>query len=816
MDIRIDLAGEWVLENSHFSVPAEVPGDTHSALLKAGKIPDPYWGTNELDIQHLGRVDWEYSRSFLVAPELLESPSVYLNIDQLDTVATVYINDRKAGSTNNAFLRYRFEIKHLLSGGENSIRIVIQSPENVALAERARLPYPAPHNNSPVQSPGRNLIRKPQCHGGWDWGICMMVSAVGPDIYIEATSVARIESVQCRQVHAADHVEVTIVSEIHAVKDGTTPLSIQFGEMSVSTSVDLQRGSTIIEHTFQVDSPRLWWPNGYGEQFLYPLIVSVGGSSIQKRIGLRQLEVHHEADAHGYSMTLWVNNLPVFCKGANWIPADAFPQRQTRSVIKDLLESARSANMNMIRVWGGGQYESDYFYDLCDELGLLIWQDFMFACSVYPATPAFLDLARREAEYQVKRLQCHPSLALWCGNNENLGALNWYKETRENRDRYVVDYDRLNEGVLGKTIRELDPTRVFWPSSPCGGPNDYSDCWHDDTRGDMHYWSVWFEDKPFEAVHDIKPRFCSEFGFQSFPSLETVRTYAAPDQWNVTSPVLEHHQRSESGNTTIIRFFARYFRMPNGFENFLYLSQVQQAVAIKTAIEHFRRIRPVCMGAVYWQLNDLWPVCSWSSLEYGGKWKLLHYAAKRFFAPLLISAAPTDDNGLAVWVNQDGGSEQSGKAVIQVVSLTGEIRKTIEEAIVIPANNAICIGRFPIEDLTDDTSNTFLYLRLEVGEVQITNDHLFAAYKNYGLLRTEIELDISAADDGLIYVTARSMYPAFWVTLSARNIRGEFDDNGFLLLPSQPKTVAFRPKQDVSLEQFRSSLSVTHLRDTYE
>lgn len=816
MDIRIDLAGEWTLGNPHFSIPAEVPGDTHSALLKAGKIPDPYWGTNELDIQHLGRVDWEYSRAFTVAPELLERPSVYLNIDQLDTIATVYINDREAGRTDNAFLRYRLEIKHLLRSGENSIRIEIQSPENAALAERARLPYPAPHNNSPVQSPGRNLIRKPQCHGGWDWGICMMVSAIGPGLYIEATSAARVESVQCRQLHSTDHVEVTIASEIHAVKGGATPLTIQFGELSMSRSVDLRPGSNLIEHAFRVENPRLWWPNGYGEQFLYPLVVTAGGSSMRKRIGLRRLQVRHEADAHGYSMALWINNLPIFCKGANWIPADAFPQRQTRSAIKDLLESARSANMNMIRVWGGGQYESDDFYDLCDELGLLVWQDFMFACSVYPATPAFLDLTRREAEYQVKRLQCHPSLALWCGNNENLGALNWYRETRENRDRYVVDYDRLNEGVLGRTVRELDPDRVFWPSSPCGGPNDYSDCWHDDTRGDMHYWSVWFEDKPFEAVHDISPRFCSEFGFQSFPSLETVRTYASPDQWNVTSPVLEHHQRSEAGNTTIIRFFSRYFRMPDGFENFLYLSQVQQAVAMKTAIEHFRRIRPVCMGAVYWQLNDLWPVCSWSSLEYGGKWKLLHYAAKRFFAPLLISAAPADSNGLAVWVNQDGGVEQTGRAIIEVMSLTGEITKTIEEPITIPANAALCIRHFSISDLTEDISKTFLSLRLEADGAEVTNEYLFTAFKKYDLARTEIALDVSSPADGLFSVTARSSCPAFWVTLSAKNIRGEFDDNGFLLIPCRPKTVTFHSKQEVSLDDFRSSLSVTHLRNTYE
>ena len=294
----------------------------------------------------------------------------------------------------------------------------------------------------------------------------------------------------------------------------------------------------------------------------------------------------------------------------------------------------------------------------------MIWHDMMFSCALYPSTPGFLANVEREIRHQVKRLRDHPCIALWCGNNEDVGALTWYPESRKNRDRYIVDYDRLNEGVIGRVVDECDPTRTFWPSSPSAGRGDYSDNWHDDRRGDMHYWSVWHESKAFSAYYEVSPRFCSEFGYQSFPSVELARGYCPPGQMNVTSPVMEHHQRHGRGNALIVEMFTRYFRMPEGFENFVYLSQVQQALAIKTAVEHWRHLRPTCMGTLYWQLNDNWPVCSWSSLEYGGKWKLLHHAARRFYAPTIVSAFQRPDRTVEVWLTSD--TLQSQKAAVTV------------------------------------------------------------------------------------------------------------------------------------------------------
>jgi beta-mannosidase len=814
MTTKIDLAGEWMLSADSVSVRASVPGDTHSALLASKIIPDPYWGDQELSIQEYGRKDWTYERTFAVTLADMENDSVFLVADKIDTVATVYINNVLVGRTKSAFIGYRFEVKHALVVGLNHVIIKFESPEKAAYAESLKLPYPAPHNISHVQSPHRNLIRKPQCHAGWDWGLCMMVSGIGGNIYLECFSLARIESVRTFQVHHSGAVEVTVLCEVFSPLGGSANLSIQLGDSRNESGIELQPGNNHFERTIRVSNPLLWWPNGYGPQPLYPLDVQVGDSIIHKRIGLRTLEVAHEDDACGHSMTVIVNHVPVFCKGASWIPADGFPQRQTRAVIGDLLDSAVSANMNMIRVWGGGQYESEEFYDLCDAKGLLIWQDFMFACSVYPSTDGFLDLVRLEAEYQVKRLQGHPCLALWCGNNENIGALNWYPESRANRDRYIVDYDRLNEGVLGNAVRTLDPGRLFWPSSPCGGPGDYSDCWHDDRRGDMHYWSVWFESKPFEAVQEVRPRFCSEFGYQSFPSIETISSYASQDQWNLTSPVMEHHQRSDGGNARIIECIARYFRMPGEFKQFIYLSQVLQAMAIKISVEHFRRIRPVCMGAIYWQLNDLWPVCSWSSLEYGGKWKLLHYAAKRFFAPLLVSILQTKDDKIQIWVNQDGGEHVSGEVLVRIIRFTGQIEQAIRLPASIPPNGVAHIHQFPLEQLAVDANRAFLSVELRANGIVSRNEHFFAPYKKCVLEHADISVRVEEIAS-CFSIIVQSDKPAFWVTLSAGIIRGEFDDNGFLLLPGEPRTIVFTPKEKTSLAIFEQQLSWTHIRETY-
>ena len=815
--LTIPLEGTWQLhcKEREISINAEVPGDNHSALLAAGLIEDPYWAADELKAFWAGEVDWAYERQFEVSAEFLREASIFLNCDSIDTVAAVFINGKKVGDTRNAFVRYRFEVKEYLQVGVNTVRIEIESPDKAALAESKKVPYPIPHTEWPYTAKHRNFIRKCQCHAGWDWGPRLLVSGIYGRIYLGAASQGRIENVTTDQEHGADGVTVTVHCEVVAAQAGETDFRIELDGQVVETRVTLVPGSNRLCTTVHISKPKLWWPNGYGVQHLYDLAVSAGGDTVKKSLGLRTIEVVHGEDEHGSAMVFVVNGVPVFCKGANWIPCDAFPQCQSREVMAELLTSAVQAHMNMIRVWGGGQYESDEFYDLCDEKGLLIWHDFMFACALYPATPEFLGLVRQEAEYQVQRLRDHASIALWCGNNEDLGALGWYPESRANRDRYLVDYDRLNEGVLGNTARALDPTRIFWPSSPCGGPGDYSDCWHDDTRGDMHAWGVWHEGKSFETYLDITPRFCSEFGYQSFPSMETVRSYAPEDQRNVTSPVMEHHQRNPGGNTRITENFARYFRFPEGFANFVFLSQIQQALAIKTAVEHFRRSRPVCMGAVYWQLNDNWPVCSWSSLEYGGKWKVLHYAAQRFYAPLLVSAVETKAGDIEVWGNNDRLEPVSGKLSLRVMDFSGKILRTEQFDASIGAASATRLAHYPVTELAADLTSVFLAMEFTTTDGMVRNNHFFCEYKKCELLKPEIIAEVSGQADKLS-VTLSAKHPAFWVNLEVSGIPGIFEDNGFTLLPGEPRTVSFIPKKPgVSLDKFQKLLTVESLRSTY-
>ena len=634
----LDLAGEWRLRDDAGNVadcPMPVPGDVHSALLAAGIIPDPYYAENEEAVRWVGQTGWTLERRVNAAADWLDAPSIYLNADVLDTLCELRINGHVVGRTENRFRRHRFEVREFLRPGENHLSLCFRSAEEEMRTRAAALPYPVPFSTHGQKIPHWNLLRKPMCHAGWDWGIALPAVAVAGDLSLRATHHARIEHVCCRQHHDDDggcRVEVRV--EAHAPVAGDLAWRVEFDGVTHECTARMQSGANEFSTTLRVDHPRRWWPNGLGEQPLYDLRVTVGDESVDKRLGLRRLEIKNAPDAVGRPLTVCVNGVDVFCKGANWIPTDALPARQTADRARGLIRSAKAAHMNMLRVWGGGQYEDDAFYEACDEHGLLVWQDFMFACALYPAGDAFLDEVRREIVYQVKRLRDHACVALWCGDNENIGALTWFDEPRANRDRYLLDWDRLNT-VRAEAARLADDTRLYWPSSPCAGPGDFSDTFHADGKGDMHYWAVWHEGKGFDAYHAVRPRFCSEFGYQSFPSLATVQTYCPPTERNITAPAMEFHQRNDAGNRRIVEMFTRYFRMPAGFAETLYLSQVQQAVAIKTAVEWWRTLRPECMGTLYWQLNDVWPVASWSSLEYGGKWKQLHHHARRFYAPVM-------------------------------------------------------------------------------------------------------------------------------------------------------------------------------------
>ncbi|WP_455383055.1 glycoside hydrolase family 2 protein, partial [Salinispira pacifica] len=517
---HIDLKGTWSLRLSPSSAatldipkdfdrsatyPVQVPGDNLSALITAGTVPDPYVGDSELEVQWVGRADWIFERELSVPESLLHEPEVYLAFESLDTIADVFVNGAKAGASDNMFVRRRYAVKKLLRPGRNGIEVHFHSAEAEAMRRAKRLTYPIPHTEYPIQSPHRNLLRKVQCHSGWDWGPCLMVCGIYGAVEIGAGS-GVIEYVMPRLSRSGTRWTVLVAVEYRSAVDGLIELAAEVAGAQKRATAEVRKGLNSWELRLNVDSPELWWPAGYGGQPLYELTVTAGEAEVRRRIGFRTVSVRAVDDRLGRSMTVRVNDRDIFCKGANWIPMDALPVRHTAERYEQLLGDVTAANMNMVRVWGGGQYENDAFYEICDRKGILLWHDMMFSCSLYPSDRWFLDSVREEIAHQVKRLMHHASIALWCGNNEDVGAMTWFDVSRNDPGRYLVDYDRLNEGVVGNTIREIDPGRPWWPSSPSAGPDDFTDCWHISGRGDMHFWSVWHEGKPFSAYREVTPR----------------------------------------------------------------------------------------------------------------------------------------------------------------------------------------------------------------------------------------------------------------------------------------------------------------------
>ncbi len=813
-----DLSGVWQLDSAALArpLPAAVPGDAALTLLEHRIIPDPFDSCNETAIQWIGETDWEYTTAFPVDAAVRQAETVLLHFDSIDTVADVYLNDHWLGRCENMFRSYEFEVHSLLCAGHNRLKVCIQAPAAAAreAAARQRLPMP----DSPLQSIRHlNLLRKMQCQAGWDWGVSVPTGGIYGQVYLLAVATAKLDAVTHRQIHSDRHCRVEVTAHLTACAGGTLAVDFRFDGQSCRRTLDVQPGPVTATAAFELADPRLWYPAGYGEPALYRLEVAGPANRIVQHIGLRRLELRNEPDEHGISMVFRINGIDIFAKGADWIPADAFPGRHTPERYEMLLESARQANMNMIRVWGGGRYEDDCFYELCDRKGLLVWQDMMFACALYPSDEEFLVNVQAEVAYQVKRLQHHPSLALWCGDNEVIGAINWYDVSRQNYAAYLVNYDRLNREIA-RIVNAADPDRVFWPSSPCGGPGRFNDGWHDDSSGDMHYWEVWHGGKDFGSYHEVKPRFCSEFGFQSFPSLETVRRFAEPSQFNVFSPVMDHHQKCPRGNGAIIAMFANYFRMPDRFEHFLYLSQLQQALAIKTAVEYWRSTRPVCMGTLYWQLNDNWPVASWSSLEYSGSWKQLHYHARRFYQPLLGLAfvdrqgnwqvrAVSDLPAIKRLVLQSTAYDFNGR-------LVGEERFSVELA----APGSVELQTIPAAELPQQV---FFELQTDGYDAdgrlvdRHSNTIFPVPYKRCDLapsqIRTEIKMHAARLS---VELTADA--PAFFVHLEPGACGGRFSDSSFTLLPGRAVTVDYFPfGPPPTADELRRELRVTHLRETY-
>ena len=824
---QLDLTGSWTLRRvgQKKTIPATVPGCVHTDLLAAGEIENPFHRDNEERVQWVGETDWIYERSF----DWEETPAelqVLLRCEGLDTLATVYVNDMEVGRADNMYRTWEFDVRHVVCPGRNRIAIRFDSAINHITEKNAGRKVPG--WSAPHEPRGRAWIRKEPCNFGWDWGPVLVTAGIWRQIGIVAFDTARLADIVVSQDHGKAGTVGLDVAVTAEVLDPAAPLEAMIrvsykGGVIGSARAKLAAGAASARLT--VKNPQLWWPNGMGEQPLYEVTVELcrGRAVIDqatRRVGLRTLRLDRHADEWGESFQFVVNGVPFFAKGANWIPADAFVTRLTRVEYARLIKAAAVANMNMLRCWGGGIYENDAFYDLCDEYGLCVWQDFMFACSTYPAFDAgWMANVKVEAEQNVRRLRHHASLALWCGNNELEQGL--IGDVWDDRRMSWEDYRKLFDVLLPAVVQQLDPDRDYWPCSPHTPPPGERKDFNDPTRGDGHLWSVWHGRQPFEWYRTAYHRFCSEFGFQSFPEPRMVDTFTAEEDRNVTSYVMEKHQRSGIGNTVIMQYMLDWYRMPVGFDNALWLSQIQQGMSIKYAVEHWRRNRPRCMGALYWQLNDCWPVASWASVDYSGRWKSLHYLARRFYAPLLVSGLENPEDG-TVEIHLGNDNLRAFKGVIQwrVMQVDGTLLRDGSKKIRVEANSTALQATLKLADLLKKHGPRDLLVWLvaqdEQGSQVSWNLVSFCRPKHMELLPPRIRIEIRPWDDNSYAVTLTAKHPALWTWLTLDGLDAKYDDNFICIEPERPVRVRVTPAARMKLEPFRQALCVRSIRDTYQ
>ncbi|MEO7414768.1 MAG: glycoside hydrolase family 2 protein [Opitutaceae bacterium] len=801
-------------------LPAVVPGCVHTDLRRAEKIPDPFWGNNEADLQWIEHRDWEYRSTFTVPKGFLEDEEAELVADGLDTVATVRLNGQEIGRTDNMFIGHRWPIKSLLRAGANELTIRFGSAMKYLNTHRTDH-QPKEFNDSVGRC---QVIRKEQCQFGWDWGPRLVTAGIWRDLRLESWSGNRLEGVRVQQTHADGAVTLQLTAELVRPE----PKALCRWRLSLgSVRVGEGTGSKV-----RIEHPQLWWPNGQGEQPLYTLEVEVLAADgvvrgrWLRRLGLRTLQLDRHADAAGETFQFVVNGRAIFAKGANWIPAHSFVAGLTRENYARDLRSAAEANMNMLRVWGGGIYESEDFYDLCDELGLLVWQDFMFACSIYPADRAFQRSVECEAEQQVRRLRHRASLALWCGNNE-IEQLN-----AELLQQPVLrrNYDAIFHRILPKVVQSCDGATPYWPSSQYRGDGDNTPQ-AGEKRGDTHFWEVWHSRKPVKDYEKWRFRFCSEFGMQSYCSPETQATFCPADDGNVFGAAMENHQKNRGGNQVILDYVSRRYRFPKSQEALIYLSQLNQAYCMQTGVEHYRRQMPHCMGALYWQLNDCWPVASWSSIEFTGRWRALQHVARRFFAPALVSAhVPGDESSgignyrhssvdeVHLYTVYDRPEKAEGLLRWDLFHVDGRVLLTGKKSVVLRYGESTRQKTLGLAKLLAQHSRDRVFLRiaLEIGDQRVSEDSVFLTPPRFITLppaRTRAVIKLANPKRATITFTSPVFQHRF--TFDFPGVPHRSNDNYFELFPREARTieVAFRRAQ--TLSRLERVLTHQSLVDTY-
>ncbi|OPJ63541.1 beta-mannosidase [Clostridium oryzae] len=799
----INLNGIWSMQTLPEGevLNGKVPGSVLNDLLTNKKIEDPFWRDNEKDVKKLFYNDYSYTKEFEISKANLAYDNLELVCYGLDTLAEIYLNGTLLSETNNMHRTWKFNVLNRLNEGKNTIKIVFRSPL-LFIEEKTK--------NSDITFaptgciPGNNYLRKAHCMFGWDWGPQLPDAGIWRNIQIEGYNTSKLEDVYVTQFHRENRVDLNVkikvknfsnVSDLKAICTITAPDGSETKESC--HIIDCES-----EINLSVNNPELWWPNGYGNQSLYNVKVELVKAenlldAYSIRIGLRTLTVSQEADEWGKEFAFTVNGKKIFAMGADYIPEDNIYSRITPERTNKLITDCARANFNCLRVWGGGFYPSDFFFDICDELGIIIWEDLMFACNIYEMTEEFEENIAAEVEDNVKRLRHHASLGLWCGNNEMETAWVDWGGVKEHSLKLKADYIKQFETLLPKVVKKNDPNTFYWASSPSSGG-----CFDDpnsENRGDVHNWEVWHGLKPFTAYRNRFCRFCSEFGFESFPSIKTVKTYTNESDRNIFSKIMEWHQRCDSGNGKILYYLSENYKYPKDFESMLYVSQLLQMEAVRYGVEHWRRYRGRCMGATYWQLNDCWPVASWASIDSLGRWKALHYGAKRFFSPLLASVED-DDTLIKIFVHNETLEDKKGKLVIKLKDKNYNV--SFEKTLDVKLPNLSAAKAFEKDFAEffineDLKSELFLEYALSVdGNIVSSGSHLFLKAKHFDFAGTTYMVLVKDLGDKFEIKVKADIYAAF-VELDFDNMDAIFSDNYFDITDAEGKTV-YLMKNDLS------------------
>lgn len=793
MTEQVNLGGAWRMREADSETwhSAYVPGSVYADLMADGTMPDPFWRENELDAFERMKKDYVYQRTFTVTEAQLAHAHVELVCEGLDTLAHVSLNGREIAFADNMHITWVWDVKEQLHAGENTLEIRFDSP----ILYCAKKAEEAPGWESSDATPGFRHLRKAHCMFGWDWGPRLPDAGIWRPIFLRTWDTARLENALMLQAHHDGVVDVTIRPEIAGESAWSAEITAPDGEVLTLPE------TTAAEQVIAIQNPQLWWPNGLGKQPLYRVTVRLAtGDTRVWRIGLRTMTVSREKDEWGEEFCHVVNGVKVFAMGADYIPEDNILARVTPERTRRLLEDCKAANFNAIRVWGGGYYPDDAFYDICDELGLLVWQDLMYACAFYDLTPDFERSIRAETHQNVARLRHHASLALICGNNEmemfmagaNSALINhrtW--EFVPTYPHHITDYVKMFEYILPAIVKETAPQTYWWPASPSSGGN--FDAPNDENRGDNHYWDVWHGEKPFTEYRKFFFRYASEFGFQSFPCLKSVEQFTLPDDRNIFSRVMERHQRNQAANGKILSYLSQTFRYPNSFDDLLYASQLMQAEAIRYGVEHWRRNRGRCMGAIIWQLNDIWPVASWASIDYYGRWKALHYAAKRFFAPVMISAEEEGELSQNPKINEyhpapleksfrlnvcnETLRDVTGEVVWALRTPDGEIVRQNQQTLTIPAMSAKWLDKVDCADAS--LTGHYVSFAFVVDNVAVSEGTcIFCAPKHFEFI--DPRLTVETHGDTII-VTSHAYAKQVWLESEDADLL--LDDNAFDMNP---------------------------------